>query len=319
MSIPDYDALRAAVENEESILGLIGEAMCHPDYDALRAAVENEESILGLLNGAVQNRGTQSEEENRGWVTINGRHILLRDKDAVSGGGSAAAPLTNGSAGGKINTVQKMSAYKQKPPDFSKYTISENPTAVAECKKKLMELGIKESDIDLKGIKNADVLKPFVDRVSIIKEDTGMSLPAFKSVKVIDGDPCCIAGYKPYEKTFYISSNYFNSKEALTSTMTEWANNGVLPKQAKSISYLAEHEMAHIRISSTKLQSKEAKQLHLDFCRSKFKNDNDINIDEFYADSVANYRINPANTPPQMIKAVEYLEKTNTSSLKGVN
>lgn len=83
MSIPDYDALRAAVENEESILGLIGEAMCHPDYDALRAAIENEESILGLLNGAVQNRGTQSEEENRGWVTINGSGIIHYSSDIV--------------------------------------------------------------------------------------------------------------------------------------------------------------------------------------------------------------------------------------------
>lgn len=103
MSIPDYDALRAAVENEESILGLIGEAMCHPDYDALRAAVENEESILGLLNGAVQNRGTQSEEENRGWVTINGRHVLLRDKGAAGGGGSAETGLTTGGGSGIIH------------------------------------------------------------------------------------------------------------------------------------------------------------------------------------------------------------------------
>lgn len=107
MSIPDYDALRAAVENEESILGLIGEAMCHPDYDALRAAVENEESILGLLNGAVQNRGTQSEEENRGWVTINGRHVLLRDKGAAGGGGSAETGLTTGGGSGTIKATRE--------------------------------------------------------------------------------------------------------------------------------------------------------------------------------------------------------------------
>lgn len=103
MSIPDYDVLRAAVENEESILGLIGEAMCHPDYDALRAAVENEESILGLLNGAAQNRGTQSEEENRGWVTINGRHVLLRDKGAAGGGG-AKSGLTKGSKSVRLDS-----------------------------------------------------------------------------------------------------------------------------------------------------------------------------------------------------------------------
>ena len=65
MNLLDYDALRAAVENEESIRGLIGEAMCLPDYDALRAAVENEESILDILNAAVQNSGTQVYEELR--------------------------------------------------------------------------------------------------------------------------------------------------------------------------------------------------------------------------------------------------------------
>ncbi len=91
--------------------------------------------------------------------------------------------------------------------------------------------------------------------------------------------------------------------------MREWADNGIMPKQAKTINYLAEHETAHIRIPTAKLQSEEAKQIHLDFCRSKFKNENDLNIDEFYADSVANCRINPSNAPPQMIKAVEYLEK----------
>lgn len=117
MSIPDYSALRAAVENEESILGLIGEAMCHPDYDALRAAVENEESILGLLNGAVQNRGTQSEEENRGWVTINGRHVLLRDKGAAGGGGFAETGLTT--AGGS-STIK---ATREQRKEFEKVLI----------------------------------------------------------------------------------------------------------------------------------------------------------------------------------------------------
>ena len=101
MSIPDYDALRAAVENEESILGLIGEAMCHPDYDALRAAVENEESILGLLNAAVQNSGTQFEEKRVRWVTINGRHIPMRDKDA--GGGSSENRLDKSAESGIIH------------------------------------------------------------------------------------------------------------------------------------------------------------------------------------------------------------------------
>ena len=90
MSIPDYDALRAAVENEESILGLIGEVTCLPDYGALRAAVENEESISGLLNAAVQNSSTQFEEIRVRWVTINGRHIPMRDKEAGGGGGSSA-------------------------------------------------------------------------------------------------------------------------------------------------------------------------------------------------------------------------------------
>ena len=99
MSIPDYSALRAAVENEESILGLIG----LPDYSALRAAVENEESISGLLNAAVQNSGTQFEEKRVRWVTINGRHIPMRDKDAGGGGGSSENGLDKSAESGIIH------------------------------------------------------------------------------------------------------------------------------------------------------------------------------------------------------------------------
>ncbi|MBQ4311746.1 MAG: hypothetical protein II773_09155, partial [Oscillospiraceae bacterium] len=65
-----------------------------------------------------------------------------------------------------MNVIHPMSAsgYEQRPPDFSLYPVTEDLQAVAECKEKLMALGLKESEIDLKGIKNADVLKPFVDR-----------------------------------------------------------------------------------------------------------------------------------------------------------
>lgn len=220
--------------------------------------------------------------------------------------------LTSGGWSGTMNVIHSMSAsgYEQRPPDFSLYPVTEDLQAVAECKEKLMEFGLKESEIDLKGIKNADVLKPFVDRIVKIKEDTGMKIPPIITTEFIEGKELTIAGYKPYEGELHLSSKYFNSKDALLDTMKEWANNGIFPKQAKTINYLAEHEMAHARIDDEILKNDEAIRIHRQFCKSKYANKNDKNkVEEFYADSVAVNRISPDSTPPPMIEAVNYLKR----------
>ena len=111
------------------------------------------------------------------------------------------------------------------------------------------------------------------------------------------------------ENRFYISSRYFNSKEALLDTLKDWSANGILPKQGKSIRYLAEHESAHMRIPDEILNSEEAKEIHKTFLRSKSYNDNGVQIAEFFADSLAIYRMNPTTTDKNVIKAVEYLRK----------
>ena len=166
----------------------------------------------------------------------------------------ALEQLTTPGQGDIIN--HKMASSKQNPPDFTKYPVREDMDAVKRVASTMSStLGIEPDKVKLDGIKNADVLEPFVKRLQKIQSETGMQFPPICAVEVIDGDATCIAGYKPHENTLYISSRYFNSKDALIDTMKDWADNGILPKQAKSIAYLAEHESAHIRIPDDWLDS----------------------------------------------------------------
>lgn len=201
----------------------------------------------------------------------------------------------------------KMSAPLQKPPDFSKYEVKSDLKAVEAFKETVSaKLGIPISDISLDGIRNTEVLEPFINRIEQIQKETGMKMPALRSLSVIDGDETCIAGYKRYENAIYISSKYFNSKDALVDTLKEWANNGTLPKQGKTIRYLAEHETAHIRIPVSDIESEEGFEIF----RKAMKRglcENDKNIYEFYADCEALDRMGYSDKNIQ--DAVEYLKR----------
>lgn len=210
-----------------------------------------------------------------------------------------------------IKSGHKMAASNQEPPDFSKYEVKEDIEAVNSIKNTISKkLGIDVKDIDLTGIKNIEALEPFVDRLAVIKDRTGMAFPPLKALEVIEGDQCCVADYKPMENRLFISSKYFNSKKALEDSMIKWANNGAMPSEAKTIEYLAEHEAAHIRIPDKELNTKEAMNILRKFNKTKYANDNDeFNIYEFFSDSVAWHNISPTTTPSKMLEAVEYLRK----------
>lgn len=205
----------------------------------------------------------------------------------------------------------RMAATGQNSPDFSLFPVKDDPDAVKKISGTISQaLGIPSEKIQLDGIRNVDVLEPFVKRLQKIKADTGMYFPAIRALEIIEDDPTCIASYKPYEDVLYISSRYFNSKEALLTTLKDWAANGYLPKQAKSIAYLAEHEAAHIRIPDDWLKSDEALDILRKFNKTKYANDNDrFSIEEFFADSVAWHRVAPASVPAPMAEAVEFLQK----------
>lgn len=198
----------------------------------------------------------------------------------------------------------KMSAPGQKPPDFSKYTVNDDPASVQNVKKQMCEqLGISEDDIDLSGIRNAEVLQPFADSLKVIKDETGMNFPSIVATEVFQGDPCCIAAYNRGENRLYISSKFFNSKDATINTLSEWANKGILPSQARTIEFLAEHEAAHIRIPLNLMHTDEAVRI---WRKRKSSNLNDTDIHEYFADSAAIYRIGK-NVDSNTKKAAEYL------------
>ncbi len=238
-----------------------------------------------------------------------GEEVLKRDssREKVYDDNVNNKSVDNGAKSGIIKPdTLKMAASQQKPPDFSKYEVKADLEAVENMRGRISEsLGIPLSDIDLDGIQNTEVLEPFVKRLEKIQKDTGMKFPSIRSTSIIDGDETCITGYKRFENTLYISSKYFNSKEATLDTLKEWANNGIIPKQAKTIAYLAEHESAHIRIPDELLKTKQAVAI---WRKRKLKNNNDSDIFEYYADSTAIYRMNLQTTDSNIINAVDFLK-----------
>ncbi|MBR5372763.1 MAG: hypothetical protein IK130_11185 [Oscillospiraceae bacterium] len=211
--------------------------------------------------------------------------------------------LTKLPQSGKIN--KKMSASTLNPPDFSKYAVKQDLNAVEAVKQFMIEeLGLSQQSVDLKGIQNADVLEPFAKRLKKIQKDTGMNFPSIIATEVIDGDACCIAQYSAPQNALYISSRFFNSKDALLDTMKEWSSQGFFPKQAKSVAYIAEHEAAHIRIPDPLLRSDTAVKI---WKKRKLLNRNDNDIFEYYADVSAIYRLNMATTDSEILKVVEFL------------
>ena len=202
----------------------------------------------------------------------------------------AGLPVDNQENGG-IMRMGKTKSPVQKPPDFSKYEVKEDFEAVERVKQVLINnFGLEEKNIQLDGLKNADALEPFVKRMNKIRQETGLVLPNIKAVEVIEGDPCCISSYKPYENSLYISSKYFNSKNAIEDTLKDWSSNKIMPKQAKSIQFLAEHEAAHIRIPKQLIESENGYNIFKKAIKAGVC-ENDKNIYEFYADSMALSRI----------------------------
>lgn len=223
----------------------------------------------------------------------------------------ADLPVDNQENGG-IMRMGKTKSPVQKPPDFSKYEVKEDFEAVERVKQVLInDFGLEEKNIQLDGLKNADALEPFVKRMNKIRQETGLVLPNIKAVEVIEGDPCCISSYKPYENSLYISSKYFNSKNAIEDTLKDWSSNKIMPKQAKSIQFLAEHEAAHIRIPDKIIQSDEAREI---FKKQIGTNSNDNFIYEFYADAVAIYRTSSNINDRNIIKAIQFLKSNGVDA-----
>lgn len=277
------------------------------DNCTCRMNYENQK-VRQRLSGQGKGWKVDSEVQRRQAQRIEYKPTRLNQEQAKAIESEKLSRIKGLTIAGKTDIMgisRKMSASLQNPPDFSKYSIKDDAEAVKSIHKTISEtLGIPESNISLNGIRNTEVLEPFVKRLQRIQSDTGMKFPKIIAMEVIAGDNCCIANYQPIENTFYISSRYFNSKDALTDTLKDWSSKNILPKQAKSIAYLAEHESAHIRIPDALLESDEANKI---WKKRKLLNDNDADIYEYYADATAIYRMNPNVSDNNIIKAIEYL------------
>ena len=214
--------------------------------------------------------------------------------------------IDNSGGSGIIELNRRMAATGQHPPDFSQFPISEDFGSVERIRNSIVnDLGVSSHKVKLDGIKNADVLEPFVKRLISIQKSTSMNIPAIVAIDVIDGDMCCVANFKPYEGILYISSRYFNSKDALLSAFSNWRNNNIMPKQLKNITFLAEHEAAHIRIPDELLKTDEAVSI---WKKRKLLAENDKDIYEYFADATAIFRMNPNTQDENILAAIKYLK-----------
>ena len=135
---------------------------------------------------------------------------------------------------------------------------------------------------------NGFVLNKFIDRLAIIKKDYGVTIPNIKVVDEIDGDKKCLASFRPYDNQFRISSKYFGNEKILNQYLQKCVAEGVYPKCCKNVTFIAEHEMSHIRLRTVNLDSPKGISIHQN--RKSVKYENDVKIDEFYADCIAIYR-----------------------------
>lgn len=211
-----------------------------------------------------------------------------------------------------IMDLRAMSAATQPLLDISEYEIKEDLEGVERLRKEISEtLGIPESDIDFAGIKNTEAIEPFFKRFKLIQSQTGMTFPPIKAVEVIDGNVRTIAGYKPGENVFYISSRFFNSKKYLEDTLKKWSDNLALNPKCRNIVFLAEHEASHIRISDDILLTNEAENI---WKNRKRTSENDDDIFDYFADMSAIYRMNKNTKDKKVIEVINYLNERGVKS-----
>lgn len=238
--------------------------------------------------------------------SVSGKAVWAAKK-ANNGVQSSAMHLTNGD--GNVNMKMGKSNDGMQPPDFAKYVVNDDPKSVERVRQTLIrEFGLPEKNVRLDGIRNAEVLEPFVNQLVQIHKRTGFHLPNIHALEIIEGDVCCVADFKPGENRFYISSKYFNSKEALKAALKDWTSdkNKFFPQQAysnKFIEYIAEHEAAHIRLPKELINSTEANKI---WRKRTLDNDNDVKITEYFADVIAIYNTN-AKSDANIKKAINYL------------
>ena len=198
--------------------------------------------------------------------------------------------LTDGENGGIINKTLKMSLAKVPAPNWNKVNFVHDKETLVSAKSRLInELGLREEDIDLGELPNGFVLNKFIDRLVIIKKKYGATIPNIKVVNEIDGDKKCIASFRPFDNIFQISSRYFGDEKILNQYLQKCVNEGVYPKCCNNIKFIAEHEMSHVRLRDIILDSPEGVSIHQN--RQYVKFENDVKIEEFFADCIATYRI----------------------------
>ena len=117
--------------------------------------------------------------------------------------------------------------------------VMEDKISVDKCAEKIKDLGV--NNVNLRHIKNGEVLKPFVDELENLKNEYGQ---IFNSVESIDLTENTIAQLNG--RVLQLNQRYFNDAELLQNQLNDWAKFKYIPMNCNNIKYVATHEYMHL-------------------------------------------------------------------------
>lgn len=120
-----------------------------------------------------------------------------------------------------------------------KVNIIENEAAVNECIEKIKELGV--NSVDIRHIKNGEVLTPFIEELEKLKNEHGCMFNRIESIDLAENTIAQLNG-----KVLQLNQRYFNNRELLQSQLNDWLKVKYIPMDCNNITYVAAHEYMHL-------------------------------------------------------------------------
>lgn len=123
--------------------------------------------------------------------------------------------------------------------DDSHIDILEDEKGVQEWVDRALSIGV--GSIDIKHIKNVEVLNPLLDELEELKNEYGKVFNRIESIDLKENTIAQLNG-----RVLQLNQRYFNDKKILESQLNKWHKNNMIPKGCNSIEYVVTHEYMHL-------------------------------------------------------------------------
>lgn len=117
--------------------------------------------------------------------------------------------------------------------------VMEDKISVDKCLEKIKDLGV--NNVNLKHIKNGEVLKPFVDELENLKNEYGQIFNRIESIDLTENTIAQLNG-----RVLQLNQRYFNDAELLQNQLNDWVKFKYIPMNCNNIKYVATHEYMHL-------------------------------------------------------------------------